>query len=378
MTSTGFVATRSTVSGACSCTPRDHLLEDRGVASEQLESRLALPLRDAGMPGRHIVRLGARRTSRHVRAPEPRTVRHAGCPRRGRPRRSRRGPPGRLRSRRPPWRWRTLPYYPRIRTRRYRPSSWREPPGDEEARVGTGLRPPPRRRTPRFPRILTDGSCGTSGIPVRRREAPPPVGGEGRGRLALAKLLVPELARHLAVLLVEPFAVVGEHAPADGPRRDRDARHLPPEPRLHALHHRPQARRRPLRRQDRDLGRLRRAGGLRQARRRARDQDRQRRLRRLLRGDRPRRPDGREQGEHDPCSSPARRCASILGLRRDARTSGSCARVDRQDPGRLLQASKPAPPGARRAASIQAPWDSSTSSRRSPRTPPRPRPVLRP
>ena len=49
------------------------------------------------------------------------------------------------------------------------------------------------------------------------------------------------------------------------PERGGDARDLPPEPGLHALHHRPQARRRALRRQDGDLGRLRRAGDLRRS-----------------------------------------------------------------------------------------------------------------
>ena len=74
------------------------------------------------------------------------------------------------------------------------------------------------------------------------------------------------------------------------------ARHLSPELRLHRHRHRPQARRRAVRRRHGDLGRLRRAGNLREPARRPEDPAGQGRLRRLLRLARPRRPDGKPQG----------------------------------------------------------------------------------
>jgi hypothetical protein len=86
------------------------------------------------------------------------------------------------------------------------------------------------------------------------------------------------------------------------PRRGRDARDLPPEPGLHALHRGPQARRRALRRQERHLGRLRRAGrSSRTSGGKLSIKHRQRGLRRLLRGDRPRRPRRGQQGQDRQC-----------------------------------------------------------------------------
>ena len=110
-----------------------------------------------------------------------------------------------------------------------------------------------RRRRRRRPHAHLRGA-DPEPLAGRRRQRSGPL---GPARRVGARSRDPARARHQDVLRRA--------------ERSGDARHLPPELRLHRHHHRPQARRRPVPRRHADLGRFRRPGDLQQPRRRSED-----------------------------------------------------------------------------------------------------------